>query len=133
MILRHMLHRVSGTMVSLECVLFRTICPFVTHDSQGNRWGSGSGSGRQAGCCTRCCKRSFDEDEFADEQDRLRQRRENSAKQGKAAPNGEASRDEQQQKAQNGAEVVHEQPGAQQGMEVPRVEATEQPKPEQSN
>ncbi|EKM51806.1 uncharacterized protein PHACADRAFT_262148 [Phanerochaete carnosa HHB-10118-sp] len=94
-----------------------------------NAWGSGSGDGHQAGCCTRCCKRSFDKDEFADQQDRPQQPREAGLRQGQAVPNGQPSGQSEQQK-QDGADIVHKQPAARKSMEVPRIEAAEQPKPE---
>ena len=38
--------------------------------------GSSRTSSRTAGCCTGCCKRSFDEDEFENEERRIKERAE---------------------------------------------------------
>ncbi|GJE98487.1 hypothetical protein PsYK624_147190 [Phanerochaete sordida] len=94
-----------------------------------NAWGSGSGTGHQAGCCTRCCKRSFDEDEFGEEQERLQQMRAARLKREQAAASGLPS-DSGQQKAVDGSDVVQNQPEARKSMEASRTEGGDQPKPE---
>lgn len=78
---------------------------------------NGSGSG-QTGCCGHCCKRSFDEDDFF-EQEAIRERQTEAIN---FAPQEHSSNDVAvQQGPENGASYVGAQPGASKSMDMGRV------------